>query len=914
MFHCKSVLIFQPSRSHGITDSGKTPASSMADFWSPRLLYRGRPVAGRSQAILRTLFESVNEGLFILDATPKGFVFKACNPAFSQWMGLDPQALNNVDPREALPIDIGGAFYDNGYQCLSQKVSVRFQATIQKRSLIVTLSPVLEDDAPIQQLVGACQDITDLKLAEAMLQRSQLRLQRQNQTLMQLAHNQALASGNLSEALHQITEAAAEIIEVERVGVWLYNTERTRLVCIDLYDRSLQAHQESKPLNVQVYPVYFEALQKERAIAAADVLTDPRTYELGNSYLLGSEVRALLDAPVRLGGRVVGVICHEHTGGSRAWAEEELAFAGSVADLVTLALEASERQQAEQALRRAEERYRIFFEEAIEGIFFTTATGQCVSANPMLAKILGYESPAELSEHLTDVSHQLYVDPQRRQEFLRQIDENGAVWGFESAVYCKDGTTTWISENTRAVRDSNGILIGYEGTVENITARRRDQAIIEYMAYFDSLTGLANRERFDQDLEEALLQAQGQDLMVAVLFIDLDRFKQINDTLGHQVGDDLLKLAAERLKLCVRDNDQVARWGGDEFTILLPRIPHDTEVIKVAHRIQASFVQPMAVGSHSLHITCSIGVALYPRDGLDAAALLQAADTALYKVKESGRNGYSLFRPEMNTEALARLRIETDLREAIQADQFQLYYQPQVDCRSGELLTMEALLRWHHPSLGLCSPLAFIPVAEDSGLIVPIGRWVLQTACQHCRFWQQQGFPDLKVAVNLSVRQFREANLVEMIKEVLQLTALDPAALKLEITESVAMNHVEMVLNVLHQLRALGIQIAIDDFGVGYSSLNYLKQFPIDALKIDMSFVSGIPDSKNDVAVVRAIINLGRSLEMRVIAEGVETAEQAQVLRDLDCDEMQGYWFSRPLPSDQVLDYLLNPTHPTVAI
>ncbi|NJO86086.1 MAG: diguanylate cyclase [Synechococcaceae cyanobacterium RM1_1_27] len=264
-----------------------------------------------------------------------------------------------------------------------------------------------------------------------------------------------------------------------------------------------------------------------------------------------------------------------------------------------------------------------------------------------------------------------------------------------------------------------------------------------------------------------MLQAQGQDLMVAVLFIDLDRFKQINDTLGHQVGDELLKLAAERLKLCVREDDRVARWGGDEFTILLPRILQDTEVIKVAHRIQASFDQPIMVGSHSLHITCSIGVALFPRDGLDAAALLQAADTALYQVKESGRNGYSLFRPEMNTVALNRLRIETDLREAIQAHQFQLYYQPQVDCRTGELLAMEALLRWHHPSLGLCSPLAFIPVAEDSGLIVPIGHWVLQTACQQLSILAaSQGFPDLKVAVNLSVSQFREANLVEMIKEV----------------------------------------------------------------------------------------------------------------------------------------------------
>lgn len=863
--------------------------------------------------ILKTLFESVNEGLFIVEVTQAGdYRFQACNPAFAAWLGSSPAAVKNQDPETCLHPGFATPFYHHCQQCLDSRASVRYQHTIGHRSLIITLSPVLEQDPqewlPIRQIVGACQDVSDLKQAEAALESSRSRLQLQNQTLLQLAYQQALAIGDLSLALRHITEAAAEMLQVERVGVWLYSQDRTELMCVDLYDRLHQAHSQDHSLKICDYPAYFGALEMERAIAASDVNADPRTFELGQTYIPTSQIGALLDAPIRSGGQVVGVICHEHRGGSRFWAEEDITFAGSVADLVTLALEAAERRQAELALRRAEDRYRLFFEEAVEGIFFTTASGQCISANPMLARILGYDSPTDLIDHLTDVSTHLYVDPQRRKQFLQQIEAHGAVWNFESAVLRKDGSITWISENTRAVREPDGTLMGYEGTVEDITARRRDQAIIEYMAFYDSLTGLANRERFDQQLEETLQEAETLDLMVGVLFIDLDRFKQFNDTLGHQVGDELLKLAADRLKSCVRGGDVVARWGGDEFTILLPRIHSSDEAVRVAQRIQASFSQPILVGSQSLHITCSSGIALYPRDGHNGSTLLQCADLALYQVKEAGRNGYSLFHPSMNAEALDRMRLETDLREAVNLGQLRLYYQPLIDRVTGSLVSVEALLRWQHPEMGLVSPGVFIPIAEESGLIVSIGQWVLEAACRQCRVWHEAGIPSLKMSVNLSVRQFRQPDLVEMVQRILASTGLDPHFLKLEITETVAMNHLETVLQVLHQLRALGIQIALDDFGVGYSSLNYLKRFPINALKIDQSFVAGIPGDPSDVAVLRAIINLGRGLKMQVVAEGVETEAQVAFLQELGVDEMQGYYFSRPLPPDQALDFMLHHT------
>jgi diguanylate cyclase (GGDEF)-like protein/PAS domain S-box-containing protein len=569
-----------------------------------------------------------------------------------------------------------------------------------------------------------------------------------------------------------------------------------------------------------------------------------------------------------------------------------------ISEIVGACQDITERKQTEEMLRQAEDRYRSFFENAVEGIFITTVEGHYLSANPMLARIYGYDSPEALITSVQDIQNQLYVNPSRRQEFIQLIQEHKAIWEFESQIYRQDGSIIWISENARAVLDAQGHLIGFEGTVEDITARKQDQATIEFMAYYDMLTELPNRELFNNRLTHAIAHAQRCHELLAVLFLDLDRFKTINDTLGHSVGDRLLQGVAERLKACVRCDDTIARWGGDEFTLLLTQIGTAEQAAKLAQRILDVFHAPIEFDGRSLHVTCSLGIALYPHDGADAHTLLKNADTALYRVKEQGRNNYQLYTPAMNAEAVERLVLENRLRYALESGEFVLYYQPQIQVSTGRIRAMEALLRWNHPDWGLVPPASFIPIAEESGLITAIGEWALHAACAQNKAWQEAGLPAVRVAVNLSARQFQQANLVDRIAQILEETGLDPCFLELEITEGVVMSNVDQAITVLHQLRAMGIQLSMDDFGIGYSSMNYLRKFPLHALKIDRSFVLELTTNRNDAAIVKAMLALGHSLNLRVIAEGVETVAHQHLLQSMGCDEMQGYCFARPVPPD----------------
>jgi diguanylate cyclase (GGDEF)-like protein len=448
-----------------------------------------------------------------------------------------------------------------------------------------------------------------------------------------------------------------------------------------------------------------------------------------------------------------------------------------------------------------------------------------------------------------------------------------------------------------------------------IQHKRAEDRILR-MAYFDNLTSLPNRALFHDRLKQALAHAERYEVNSALMFIDLDNFKRINDTLAHRVGDMLLQGVAERLSRYVRTSDTiarqkeigitntVARLGGDEFTVFLTEIMSMENVAKVAQRILTILSQPFQLEGHEVFTTGSIGIAIYPYDGTETDTLLKNADIAMYHAKEQGRNNFQFYKKSMNETAFDRLTLENSLRRAIERDEFTLYYQPRMDIQSGDVIAMEALLRWEHPEKGIIQPADFIPIAEESGLIIPIGEWVLKNACAQNKLWQESGLHTrISVSLNISGRQFRQAGLIQIIKKVLDDFSLDPRCLELEITESVIMKNAELTMRMMKKLKKMGVKLSMDDFGTGYSSFNYLKQFPLDIIKIDRSFIQDVTENREDATIVKAIIAMAQSLQLKVIAEGVETEEQLEFLRQHGCNEMQGFLLSRPVPPEEVVRF-----------
>ncbi|HYF47801.1 MAG TPA: EAL domain-containing protein [Planctomycetota bacterium] len=701
-----------------------------------------------------------------------------------------------------------------------------------------------------------------------------------------------------------------------------------------------------------------------------------------------------------------------------------------------VAVDITEQKRVEQTLletarelRETESKYRAIFENAVEGIFQSSPDGRYIRANPRLAQIYGYDTVEEMLDGIKDIAVNLYVAPNRRNEFRRELELSDAVRNFESEIYRKDGTTIWISESARAVRDADGNLLYYEGTVEDVTQRHRaaealrkselkyrtllenmneglvivdekgntqlvndrfcemvgytreellgthesmlmareedrellakmsqsrsgggrDQyelqlkaksgkilwvlvsgspvydengrvvgsmgiqtditqrknveAQLSHDAFHDALTGLPNRVLFMDRLAQTLeRRRRHSDKFFAVLFLDLDRFKVINDSLGHQAGDELLKEISRRLQRSVRMEDTVARMGGDEFTVILDSIHSVGEAMQVADRIQQDISTPHTIQNTKVFTTASIGIALCVGGERSADQLLRDADTAMYRAKTRGKARFEIFNNTMHTGVMAQLQLESDLRCALERNELRVVYQPLIDLKTGTIHGFEALLRWQHGTIGMVSPAEFIPLAEETGVILPIGKWVLQQACAQVRRWRTEisNCPKLMMSVNLSSKQFSQAGLVQQLAEILDETGLEASQLKLEITESVIMENARTTTSLLEQMRALGVELAIDDFGTGYSSLSYLHRLPIDALKIDRSFVKEMHgDAQKRAEIVGTIVTLAHNLNMNVIAEGIETKPQLEELRRLGCGYGQGYLFAKPLsPED----------------
>ncbi len=568
-------------------------------------------------------------------------------------------------------------------------------------------------------------------------------------------------------------------------------------------------------------------------------------------------------------------------------------------------------------LRKNMEQFKSIYQAIASGIIVRNARGKVVYANEAACKLMGLT--------LDQIRGRVPIDPA-----WLAIYENGSPFLFETCPGIltlrtgksvsnvvvgifpagregsvspeKPGSTgkpRWILMNSQPILDPHtGVLKGAVDTFIDITERKHPEETILHMAYYDALTDLPNRILFSDRLAMELAHAHREQKKLAILLLNLDRFRVINDSLGHTYGDHLLQSVAFRLRNCVREGDTVARLGGDEFLLLITGITRPEDAAKVVQKILEALKPSFHFEGHELHITASVGVALYPDDGEDVQTLLKSANTALHRAKEQGRDTYQLHTATMNAKALDRLLLEHGLRRALERDELVVYYQPQVNLRTKQIVGMEALVRWQHPDQGIILPARFIPLAEETGLIIPIGEKVLRAACAQNKAWQDAGFPPLRVSVNLSARHFKQKNLVETIAQALKETGLDPKYLDLELTEGTIMENAEETIKTLRALKDMGVHLSIDDFGTGYSSLNYLRRFPIDTLKIDQSFVRDISTNPDDVAIATAIIAMAHSLKLKVTAEGVETEEQLPFLYSQQCDEVQGFYFSKPLPPE----------------
>jgi Amt family ammonium transporter len=704
---------------------------------------------------------------------------------------------------------------------------------------------------------------------------------------------------------------------------------------------------------------------------------------------------------------------------------------GPAGDVFVIYRDITIRKQTEELLRGAERKFRSIFENAVEGIFQTTPAGRYLDVNPSLARIYGFATPAELIEHFKDIKNQLYVDPGRRDDFVRIMDAYNEVWSFESRIRKKNGEIIWISENARAIYNEEGDIDHYEGTVVDVTERKRAEEALEaqraffrqlfenspqaivlidskrnvldankgfeelfgyratdvqgfgvrafivpedlltecenfraailsgntvqretyrrhrdgrlipvsmigftvksgdaaggivyiyqdiserkafeeqitHQAFHDSLTDLPNRSLFSERLERALTRGRRRgDYQYAVLMIDLDKFKAVNDSLGHAAGDMLLVEIAGRLKSCMRSVDTVARLGGDEFAVILEEFKAKREVLSVAERLHEALRRPCTICGNEVFPGASIGIVLRTKEYGCAEDVLRDADIAMYRAKELGKP-FMIFDRKMHKEILETISLEAELRDALTRGQLVLHYQPIVNVDSRALEGFEALVRWNHPIRGIVPPAKFIPLAEETGIILPLGRFVIAEACRQLGQWQKTipGAEHLSVSVNVSCRQFVRDGLVEHVAQVLEESGIDPARLKLEITESVLMQDTRHSISELNRLKALGVRIAVDDFGTGYSSLSYLRQLPIDHLKIDRSFISGTDNPDDNIQIVKSIISLARNLGLTVIAEGVEREDQFARLQNVRCDKAQGYMFSRPVDSNAAERYI----------
>ncbi|MEJ2060840.1 MAG: EAL domain-containing protein [Gammaproteobacteria bacterium] len=747
-----------------------------------------------------------------------------------------------------------------------------------------SLKPILGSDGTVKNLLAEGHDITSRKLAEE-------RIRRLNALYSTLSYtNQSIVRLNSANELYpEICRIAVEHGGLKGAFIGLIDPETNLVSAIGSYG---VADEYAKDLKISIDPSIPEgqgptakALRDGRPYICNDFLADPNT-QPWRERATAVGIRSSAAFPLFQAGKVAGAL-NLYAGETDFFTGELLRLLEEMVLDVSFSLE---------NLARIEELNLAasVFDNSREIIIVTDAQSNIIKVNKAFTEVAGYTPEEVIGQNISML--RAGTDDSIYHSVNEALNETG-YWQGELWNRRKDGESYPVWMALTAVKNDEGAVMNYISISLDITEHMEAEERIRHLAYYDPLTNLPNRTLVRDRVEQALVQAERDRHQIAMLFLDLDHFKNVNDSLGHAKGDQLLVSVAERLRTIVRRVDTVGRLGGDEFLIML----HDSNADIAAHiaqKILDVLATPVFIDGHELIITGSIGMALFPRDGHHFDELLQHADAAMYKVKELSRNDYFFFTPELNASVFERLTLETGLRRAIKNNELLLHFQPQINIASGRITSFEALLRWHHPELGMVPPGKFIPVAEESSLISAIGAWVLYEACRQNKVWLNKGLPATIVAVNVSTRQFVISDVFEAVKNALDATGLPPDLLELEITESLLVQDMENTLTVLHRIKNLGVHITVDDFGTGYSSMAYLKRFPIERLKIDQSFVEDLPDSADDLSIASGIVHLGHSLGMSVVAEGVETQAQLETLREIGCDQAQGYLFSQPLPPD----------------
>ncbi|AUO20881.1 bifunctional diguanylate cyclase/phosphodiesterase [Pseudomonas sp. NC02] len=718
------------------------------------------------------------------------------------------------------------------------------------------------------------------------------RVRAQQELILLLARQRYSTNNSLQEAAELITRSACDIYQIDCASIW--NLENQHLVPISAYHRADQQHHLPESIDASGFPDYLEALQTSRAIDATNAMRDPRTREMAES-LRPRDIHAMLDASIRVDGNVVGVLCLEQSGSTRVWQSDEIAFAGELADQFAQVINNHNRRTATSALHL----FQRAVEQSANAFLLVNCDGVVEYVNPSFTAITQYSTEEvhghQLSElpALENLSELLFDAPS-------SLAKSNS-WQGEFKSRRKNLEPYWGQLSISKVYGDNRELTHYIGIYEDITQTKLAQQRIERLAYTDNLTNLGNRPAFIRNLDERF--ARDSDSPISLLLVDIDNFKRINDSLGHQTGDKLLISLARRLRNSLTASGSLARFASNEFAVLLDDTDLETGQ-QVASQLLATLDKPMFVDNQLISVTGSVGLACAPLHGRDPQTLMRNAGLALHKAKANGKHQVQVFTEALNAEASYKLFVENNLRRALTQNELDVFYQPKLCLRSGRLLGMEALLRWNHPEKGMIRPDQFISVAEETGLIIPIGKWIARQACRMSRQLTAAGMGNLQVAINLSPKQFSDPDLVASIATILKEEQLPANLLELELTEGLLLEATEDTRLQLDQLKSFGLTLAMDDFGTGYSSLSYLKKFPIDIIKIDRSFIHEIPDNQDDMEITSAVIAMAHNLKLKVVAEGIETAEQLAFLRRHRCDVGQGYLFDRPIPGAELLTML----------